>query len=59
MILKYEKKQLMNDLKTLRIIIEKDPQIKYRITNYPQRPEETPLTLITRSIRLCRRIKPV
>lgn len=55
---KQEKRQLMEDLTKLRRLIKGSP-IEAIWLNYPVKPCTTPLTLITRSVRVCRRIKPI
>jgi hypothetical protein len=57
---KQEKRQLMSDLQTLRHLICRTEDFQHIWLNYPVKPCTTPLTLITRSVRLCRGgIKPL
>lgn len=57
---KWDKRQLMQDLETLRKIIKSDADLANRWLNAPAKPCTTPVTLITRSIRICRGgIKPL
>ena len=57
---KQEKRQLMKDLETLRRLIRRTQDFQHIWLNAPQKPVTTPLTLITRSVRVCRGgIKPI